>query len=248
MFTFSKTKLSIFEIWQASFKLYRQTVIKVWYLALLMFVALNFGVLFNAKISPTAITRKAGQAAVPAPFSNLTVSDILIYIIGVILAIFIMAVVLHRIYNLATNPNFNLAASVKFVLSKYLVIFSCMLLVYLAASVGLFLFIVPGIVIGIFFLFSLLFILFDDAGWISAIKKSCQLVWGNWWRTFVIFMVPALIMGLIIIMVQNLIVLVVGAQHLTLNILIAAVLFSIIKPYIDSVLLVQFNDLKLRKS
>jgi hypothetical protein len=248
MFEFSKTKLSILEIWAVSFKLYKQTIAKVWYLAFLMLLVLHTSMMISAKMRlPMPAGQAAKQAASAAqavnPLAHLTLSGVLINVIGILLSLFIMAVILHRIYNLATKPDFSLTASINFVLSKYLIIFSCMLLLYVAVSVGILLFIIPGIFLGILFLFSLLFILFNDAGWLSAIKKSCQLVWGNWWRTFAVFIVPAVIIAVI----QNLIVFMFGVHYIWLNIFVVALVISLIKPYLDAVLLVQFNDLKLRQ-
>lgn len=249
MFEFSKTKLSIPEIWKVSFYLYKQTIAKVWYLAFLMMAVLLTSISISTKMRGpvAAVSKEAGKAAAqvqPAnPLAHLTVSGVLINVIGIILALFIMAMILHRIYNLAANPDFKLSSSIQFVLSKYLIILSCMLLIYVIVSAGILLFILPGLFLGILFLFSLLFILFDDAGWLSAIKRSCQLVWGNWWRTFAVFIVPAIV----ITVIQNVIPFVFGIKHVWLNIFIIALIISVLKPYLDAVLLVQFNDLKLRQ-
>ena len=146
-------------------------------------------------------------------------------------------------YNLATDPNYSLQRSIRFVLSKYLIIFSCVLVVYIATVTGLFLFIIPGIFIGILFIFSLLFVLFEDSGWLSAIKRSCKLVWGNWWRTFAVIIAPALLL----VVIQNVISLIIGIHYIWINILVISLVMSALKPYFDAVLLVQFNDLKLRE-
>lgn len=249
MFEFSKTKLSILDIWKVSFNLYRQTIAKVWYLAFLMMALLLTSITISAKLKGpvAAISKEATKAAAqtqPAnPLAHLTVGGVLVNVIGIVLALFIMAVILHRMYNLAANPDFKLATSIQFVLSKYLIIFSCMLLIYVVVSAGILLFILPGVFLGILFLFSLLFILFDDAGWLSAIKRSCQLVWGNWWRTFAVFIVPAIL----ITVIQNFIPLIFGIRHVWLNVFIISLVISVIKPYLDAVLLIQFNDLKLRQ-
>lgn len=240
MFEFSKNKLSITDIWSASFELYKQTVLKVWYLAFIMMAVLL--TVFNYAVKTSIVEKAADQAKTAMPVIHWSATTIVAYIIGLLVTIFIISVILHRIYNLALNPNYRLRDSLIFVLSKFLIIFLCMVLVYLIVATGLMLFIVPGIFLGILFIFSLLFILFEDAGWIGAIKQSVQLVWGNWWRTFAVILMPALLLFII----QNIVSVIIGMHLMWLNILITSLVVAFIKPFFDAVVLVQFNDLKFR--
>jgi hypothetical protein len=239
MFEFSTRKLNIPEIWKASFKLYKQTLSKVWYLAFFMILIL-LGC-FNIAIK-TYIPNQALEH-VQKPTFHFSPIAAICYIIAIIIGLFLISVILHRMYNLVTDPKYSLQKSLYFVLSKYLIIFSCVLVVYIATVGGFLLFIIPGIFIGILLMFSLLAVLFEDAGWLSAIKRSCELVWGNWWRTFAVIIFPALIL----IVIQNAIALVIGVRYIWINILVVSLVMSGLKPYFDAILLVQFNDLKLRE-
>ncbi len=240
MFKFSKNKLSITDIWNASFELYKQTVIKVWYLAFIMMLVLL--TIFNYAVKTSMAETAADQAKTAMPVIHLSATTIIGYIIGLLVTIFVISVILHRIYNLALNPNYRLRDSLIFVLSKFLIIFSCMVLIYLIVATGLMLFIVPGVFFGILLIFSLLFILFENAGWLGAIKQSFQLVWGNWWRTFAVILMPALLL----IIIQNIVFVIIGVHLMWLNILVTSLVVAFIKPFFDAVVLVQFNDLKLR--
>jgi len=239
MFEFSTRKLNVPEIWKSSFGLYKQTLSKVWYLAFIMILIL-LGC-FNIAIK-TYIPNQALEH-VQKPTFHFSPIAALCYVIAMIVGLFLISVILHRMYNLATDPNYSLQRSIRFVLSKYLIIFSCVLVVYIATVTGLFLFIIPGIFIGILFIFSLLSVLFEDTGWLSAIKRSCKLVWGNWWRTFAVIIAPALLL----VVIQNVIALIIGIHYIWVNILVISLVMSALKPYFDAVLLVQFNDLKLRE-
>jgi hypothetical protein len=238
MFEFSKNKLSITDIWAAGFDLYKQTVLKVWYLAFIMMAVLL--IVFNYAVQITKVDTDQAKASLTT--INWSTPTIIAYIIGLLVTIFIISVILHRIYNLAFNPNYRLVDSLRFVLSKFLIIFSCMVLVYIIVAAGLMLFIVPGIFVGILLIFSLLFILFENAGWLSAIKQSVLLVWGNWWRTFAVILMPALLL----LIIQNIVSVIIGMRLLWLNVLITSLVVSFVKPFFDAVVLVQFNDLKAR--
>ncbi|KPJ67910.1 MAG: hypothetical protein AMJ43_02930 [Coxiella sp. DG_40] len=239
MFEFSKKKLNIPEIWVASFELYKQTLSKIWYLAfILIFTLLGcFNTVLKTHVSDQTLKH------VQKPIFHLSPISVICYVIGMVIGLFLISVILHRMYNLVTDPKYSLQKSIYFVLSKYLIIFSCVLVVYIATVGGFLLFVVPGVFIGVLFMFSLFVVLFEDAGWLSAIKRSCKLVWGNWWRTFAVIIFPALIL----VVIQNVIVLIIGVHYIWINILVVSLVMSGLKPYFDAVLLVQFNDLKLRE-
>lgn len=241
MFEFSKRKLNIPEIWKASFELYKQTLSKVWYLAFIMILILLgcFNIAIKAHIPSQALKHVKDTQ----PAFHLSPVSAICYVLAMIVGLFLISVILHRMYNLVTDPKYSLQRSIFFVLSKYLIIFSCVLVVYVATVGGFLLFIVPGVFIGVLFMFSLFAILFENAGWLSAIKRSYKLVWGNWWRTFAVIIFPALLL----VVIQNVIALIIGVHYVWINILVVSLVMSGLKPYFDAVLLVQFNDLKLRE-
>ncbi|MCK4608344.1 MAG: hypothetical protein KAT71_02590 [Gammaproteobacteria bacterium] len=235
MFEFSTKKLSISEVWLASFALYKQVFRKIWYLVLLM-VAIILGSHIIGNLMHVTTTAAAKQ------LSHISMIGVLIEALGAIIGLFIMAIIVHRIYNLVTDSAFHLKTSVRYIASKFLIIFSCLVVVYIAVVAGIVLFVIPGLFLGILFMFSLLCIIFDNAGWLGAIKMSSKLVWGDWWRAFLIFIVPSTVitmvqLGLSFVFKSNIWVLMV----------ITALAMTVLKPYLDSVLLVLFNDLKLRK-
>lgn len=59
-----------------------------------------------------------------------------------------------------------------------------LILVSLAVLGGLVLFIIPGIIFAVWFLFSRYILIFEDKKGISALKESRRLVQGNWWGVF----------------------------------------------------------------
>lgn len=101
-----------------------------------------------------------------------------------------------------------------------------------------------SIIFYIFIAFNRAAVLFDNANWISALKQSIQLVWGNWWRTFVVFFIPTLIFYapfLILFFVMAYLKIWIVQDVL---IIIAALVF----PFFIGLYLIQYNDLKNRRT
>jgi hypothetical protein len=91
-----------------------------------------------------------------------------------------------------------------------------------------------------------MFILFEQNKTIAALKSSIQLVWGNWWRTFIALLVPVIIIFIAAQIMNFLVALVAPNLSLTTNVANVAVL-TVLYPLFNSLILVQFNDLKLRQ-
>jgi uncharacterized membrane protein HdeD (DUF308 family) len=102
-------------------------------------------------------------------------------------------------------------------------------------------------------------IVVDDEGIIASLKRSHNLVWGNYWRTTAVILVPFFIIYALI-MVVAIIAGSIGALstpevmhgqiQMTFGIvdIIIAVVSVLMVPLLDAVFIAQVNDLKLRKS
>ena len=242
MFKFATNSLSLSRIWGNSFKLYSFTLGKIWLVAFIMMLITGFPGLLAPK-SQVAVNAQNAAANVTPPPTHVSALYVVLFIIALLITWYVSAVILHRMYNLASEPTSKLSTSAKFVLSKYLLIIVALAITSIISLAGLLVFVVPGVFVTILFLFTLPFILFDNAGCISAIKSSCKLVWGNWWRTFAVFLVPAMI----IVIVELLIPGILKNVPAWINMIIDSLVLSILFPYIQAVILVQFNDLKLRQ-
>jgi hypothetical protein len=248
MFKFSTEKLSIVGIWSSAFSLYRQTVGKVWYFVLIMLlIAQSKVAIFGRKITPVV----KGAAKGSMPNFDFSLQTALFYLLTFAVSIFVISFVLHRMNHLAEDEKYQVRASTSAVIAKYLTLFSSALLFYIIFGVGLLAFLIPGVILGILFMFNILAILFDDRGWFEALKSSAGLVWGNWWRTFAIFIVPLIIVGLI----QMTLTYIFGIDAVSFEpgpalwiyLLISSLVMSLLQPFLYSLMLVQYKDLKLRK-
>jgi len=141
-----------------------------------------------------------------------------------------------------------LIASLKF--------FPCMAVLFLYAMIvtfGMICFVVPGIFLVFLLSYSFLAVLIDNKNIFSSFKYSAQLVWGNWWRTFTIFLITFLLMMIfIVIIIAGVNFIVMSLLHLkvmmaitVLNI-IAMILSLFIWIFLANVFVCQYYDLKLR--
>ena len=110
------------------------------------------------------------------------------------------------------------------------------------------------------YLFSTAIVL-DDKGIIESLKYSHHLVWGNWWRTAVIFTVPVvIIIGLYVLLgiVLSLVMATMAAGAGTFNpsdlsqfswfFFGEAIINAIVYPLFYAMAVAVYHDLKVRKS
>jgi hypothetical protein len=166
-----------------------------------------------------------------------------------------MNAMMVRIDATAHARNIGMGASLGIGARKLLPVFVGMVIYMIAVLLGMALLVIPGIILMLSLAFYQMLIVVDDNHTFESLRTSHRLVWGNWWRTATVFMVPAvlylviyvvlaLVLGLVIPLTGN-----VGgrtALEFAINVMAIAVgTFSI--PLFYSVALAQLNDLKLRK-
>lgn len=277
MFNFSKTTLSVSQIWNDSFQLYKSRFIKVFFLAFISYAI------------PVFLTTVLH-------FKSLFFIYFAHKIISSLTMIFFVALIMHYLYNSALNPASKIKDSIGPVFKKYLNVFFVWLFaaVFLFGLFALCFLLVDGLsileqmknmtadsylllaallmfkIIRAFFIwlaFAIFFagilitvipsILFENKNCFSTIGRSIKLVWGNWWRTFFAAVLPLILIFLVVIAIAAMIVfpslsLVKSPQAAQLaywlGALIGALLSALSLPLTVSVILVQFNDLKLRRN
>jgi hypothetical protein len=258
MFKFASNKISVPQIWMNSFALYKQTLKSIWYLVVAMqLVPVIFA--FGARLVGVGIIHEYIYFAM---------------IVSSLINLYIVSTALHRMHSLVDDKNYRLCASCKFVWSKFLKIAAIMIaaFVLIAALTHLANYLesvftlastIWKIPTGIAFVTTLLtlmflsivviftfpFILFKEATIINVCKKSVELIWGNWLRTFLVFFVPSIILMLIRkeIMVFGFRFVAFSLPLLLTYTLLILIITALLLPYLKALLLVQFNDLLYRK-
>lgn len=240
MFKFAERPLSIGKIYGQGFALYQETFSKVWYLIFASVVLIGI-----AQAASNMILPVGGELTKLSPVKQLIFggTSLISFFVGT----YFMALVMHRMYALAASAAsgslggapVKMSNSCKVASSKWLLLAMANLLILTAFLLGIIAFVLPGIAAVVFLVFSTLAILIDNRSFFAAVKTSCQLVWKNWWRTFTVLLLPGAI-------------LVIGAllqQHFRSVVVALAfvVFFTLFDALIYAFMLVQYNDLKLRK-
>lgn len=270
MFKFATNTLSIPKIWAESFSLYKQTLLKIWYLVLAMQLIIKA---LGMPISIALMNPQFGDSKLFMLYINY-----MFWIISPVIYILSVSTIFHRMYYVAENANYRLVDSLKYIFSSRMIkILATMIIVILGVlllnffvgylgnealaavtafskylyALGWLIAFLALISYCLLFFPVLFFILFKDAGVMSSIKQSLQLTMGNLWRNFVVFLLP--VVGFILVNIGVFLLFRLLAFHIqTSVVLIAFSLFNlllviILLPYIKSVFLVQFNDLLLRR-
>lgn len=159
--------------------------------------------------------------------------------------------ILYRIDATVDNPGTGVGAAMKVGVKKLIPVIVAIILYMIAVMLGMILLIVPGIILMLSLFFYQPLIVLDNEGIIGSLKKSHRLVWGNWWRTAAVFVVPTIIVMVIYIALGFVAGAVGDFSKLTTGtgwvVVVQALISAVTTPLFYSVILVQLNDLKLRK-
>lgn len=230
MFSFANTPQSIGEVLADSFKLYKLTVLKVLPIAAL-------SLLIGAIPTLSGIDIQAGRT----PNTVSLIALVLMLAVTLLAALVVLSTLIQGMYALALGRDNKWMDAARVIMGKLgsivcVFIFSSALMV-----LGFMVLFFPGVFLSILLMFCMPLVVVDNCGWMGAIKKSCQLVWGHWWATFLVVLIPMLIsiflMAVITVIAQN--------NQLLLTVM-NVVVMSFFTPFFYAVLLVQFNNLKLQ--
>jgi len=227
MFKFADKPQTIFEVLTDSLTIYKQTFLRVWYWAVIIPLLSSLPLFLGLSVEKTGFT----------------ISQFVLMFAIMLIAAFFMTVLLHRIYCLATIENPNISETINLAKNKWPTVFLAMFITTVLSFIGFMFFIVPGIFLSIMFMFYLPLILFDNTGVVDSIKGSFKLVWGSWWFTFAVIFLPTLIF----VLVTSIISLIFGKNVAYWSAIVDIVLVTVFTPFIQSIILVQFNNLKLRQ-
>jgi len=185
-------------------------------------------------------------------------------LVGISIIIWLVSIILYnailsRVGEVAKGGNGELYDALITGIRKAFPVFIAAILYSLAISVGFVLLVIPGLILMITLLFFQVLIVVDDEGIIASLKTSHALVWGNYWRTTAVIMIPFFIIYALIMVVAfaagffgafNTPDMVDGQMHMTFGVFdIAMAAVSVLMvPLLDSIFVAHVNDLKLRKS
>ena len=191
-------------------------------------------------------------------------ADIMPQILGISAIMWIVSIILYnamlsRVGDVASGGNSDLYDALIVGIRKMLPVFIAAILYTLAISIGLVLLVIPGLILMITLLFFQVLIVVDDEGIIASLKLSHKLVWGNYWRTTAVILIPVFIVYALIMVVaiaagffsaMNEPEVVNGQMQMSFGMfdMVMAAVSVLMVPFLDAIFIVHVNDLKLRKS
>ncbi|HLG38231.1 MAG TPA: hypothetical protein VI461_01140 [Chitinophagaceae bacterium] len=232
MFSYSTRVEKVSEVWSDSFKVYKEHFTKI---VGLVFVANLISAVLQY-FMPIDETSKgfATYGSGPLP--------VVLTLITLLIAVYFLAAIFHRYQGLVLGQNPSFTVSLQFALKRYFVYLGAMIIATILMGVGFIILVIPGIFLAFLLAFTMPSVILDDKNVFSSIDYSSKLVWGNWWRNFVVLFIP----GLILAVVNIALALLFTPNHMVVFLILNLILMSIAAPWIYAVLLVQYNDLKLR--
>lgn len=142
-----------------------------------------------AATDDTAFTTRATTSA----NGSLAGGAVLSWLIGVLIVLLVLAACFRAISTAYLGEQATARESLAFALARLPALLGCYVLVTATVLVGLILLIVPGLYLGVVLSVALPALLFERIGPVDAYRRSFALVSGNWWRTFGVLLLAALI-------------------------------------------------------
>ena len=234
--------VSIAKVMDISIKLYKAIFKKM--IGYFLILA-GFGIVSNFILHQLIPLQQANPGITP---SSAYIGLLFIYVFSFSLVSFIFySALIYRMNNLVHQRDDSFSDGLKFGLKKLFPAFVGFIFYTIALIGGTILLVVPGIIVSLSMAFFLYFVVLDSLGGYASIRASHKLVWGHWWRTATVFTIPSVIVFILYFLLGGLAGFI-GTNHKLAIDTIIQVISAFTTPFFISVALVQFHDLKLRKS
>ncbi|HEX5420486.1 MAG TPA: hypothetical protein VFY39_10845 [Gammaproteobacteria bacterium] len=245
MYEVQKAPLPVAGVLDRGFSLYKAALPKTFVIAL---VVAAIWAPMSALFTKSAVLGSAPALPLPLPVLVLAVLIIEFCGWGAIIACIDAAA---RGENLAFGP------ALKLGLRRGAVLFAAVILVSLAIGVGYLLLIVPGVYLTIMLIFTMIAAVAERTGPVESLKYSWRLVRGHWWRTAGVTGVVTIIGGVLYALIA-----IIGGAGAVVNpqgvlargglpwyvqYLVVPVFEGLVVPFVYSMLVALYYDLKLRR-
>lgn len=247
---------SIGGVLDTTFQLYKASVVKMIPLSLLTVIA-------GSPSSIYAFTQGGiGDPANPlAMFTMMSSASYwLVALAGMIGSLWMISASYLKIGAIGSGGDLGLGAALQKAVTRLPAVVIMTLLFGIAIGVGCILLLIPGLILMVSLALCFNPALFENKGPFDSLTESHRLVWGNWWRTFVIFSVGVVVIFVIYMLAALIIGLIVpflafgtgGAENALLigmigGLLIGTLMSLLVTPFFISMAIATYWDLKLRK-
>jgi hypothetical protein len=191
------TPRRIGETLSAAFQLYRRhwrTLVAIAAVVVVPLTLLQYGIGHWVR---THGQQMQGQAEVSTSFWAVASASLLAALVGLLLYQVLTGAITRTIAAEVTGQDLGLEQSYRFGFARLGPILVVSVLVGLATILGLIVFIIPGIYIGVRLAVSIQALVVEDKRGTEAMRRSWHLVGGHWWHAALTLLVAALITGLV---------------------------------------------------
>ncbi|GAB4391392.1 MAG: hypothetical protein Tsb005_01020 [Gammaproteobacteria bacterium] len=178
----SSTKTSLIQAWS----LYKKSLKQVWWLSLLMVVMIEqVNVLYKIVLLPYV-------ADLTKPL--LVIAWLLLpLLLTTMIGVFLYSLMFQRASLVAYDQRMAWGRSVKLIRRRFSALVFAQILYALFTFGTAYFFIPLGVFLGILFILSIPLMIIDDNSPMESFQRSYELVWGRWWQTFAVILVPMLL-------------------------------------------------------
>lgn len=241
-----------------TFQLYKSSIGVVWPLCLLLSLAgspPSIYLMMNGGMTATPAEAGESAAAMLAAFTNPVYW--LVTVVALAAQMWVIGALYLKQYAIGTDAELGIGAALGAAAGRILPLFVMVILFSIAVMIGFVLLIVPGLILLVSLMLATSLVMFEGKGPFDALTGSHRLVWGNWWRTFlilsiggilvlVIYLAVALVMGIITPFIG------LGLEDVLLYSMVSTLLIGVIvnvlvTPFFTAMLIALYWDLKLRK-
>jgi hypothetical protein len=194
-------ELNLGEVLSKTYELYRRNFVN--FVLLFAVVELVIGVigaiiLAFAGIAIGSISIPLGSGfAIGSWFATLGISLLLSFLVAVIFIPVAEGATIKMTSEEINGQKIDLMAAVSFAFSRLLSLWAIFIVVGIIVILGLVALILPGIILAIMFALSIPVLLLEQKGVFDSMSRSRQLVGGRWLRTFNIFFVLGVFIGVV---------------------------------------------------
>lgn len=165
-----------------------------------------------------------------------------IFFISLFITTYLIVVVLDIINTIGSDQKVSLQKSFSLAFYKLPMLYLANIIYYIVIVIGTILFLFPAVFLWILFVMFIPLMIFENLGVLESYVTSAKMVWGSWWQTFIALLIPSSITYLL----RN--VLRLPGWDVATVLGIDIVVMTLVMPYFYTVLMVQYNNLKLRYS
>jgi hypothetical protein len=255
--TLASQPQSIGKVLDDGFKFYLRTLVSILPLSFLaVIIPVVIMILFLGL--DTYLSLGSGQLdPATTDFQELLTAIGISAVIAILSAVVFYTAMFYKLAGAAQDRAIGVGASLGLGLKAAIPLLITGILYSLAVGLGFVLLVIPGIIVMVSLVLYMPAYTMDNQGIIGSLKKSHNLVWGNWWRTLLILSVPTIILLVILGGIGMVFAALIGfsvtqgegnfLQYQLMLEIAQYVVNVFLMPLFPALMIVVYHDLKLRK-